>query len=124
MHFNCRLRQSCKRIAQGNAVMSQRAWINNHAITLWTGLLQRINQRALKVRLKHYHLAFEFTCFVLQHSVDLFQCDGTIDFRLSRSQHIEIRTMKYEYFYHAFLSWYVLHTAASASRTTSSGTSS
>src|SRR5579859_3954831 len=79
-----------KGVAQGERVVSQRAWIDNNAVRASTVLLQVINERPFMIRLEVLYCYFQLRPALLQHLVNLRQGHSTIDGGFAGAQGIKV----------------------------------
>ncbi len=80
-------------VAQGVGVVGQRAGVDQDAVGPIARGVDRVNQRALVVRLEDTQLDPRLIRRRLQHRVDLVQRRAAIDARLARAEQVQVRSV-------------------------------
>src|SRR5579875_213668 len=93
MDLDDRNREGGQRIAQGQRVVSQGPWVNDHSGGLLSLLLEKIDERPLVIRLKIEQRDPVFSGKAAQALDNPGQGDRAINSRLPFSQTIQVRSI-------------------------------
>ena len=86
------------RIAQSDAVVRESGGVQQDEVRTALGILHGIDERTLMIRLKELDCRARFCRTLPQHLVDVRKRRSPVDFRLTLSEKIEIRTVQHQNF--------------------------
>jgi len=83
MNFNSGNFDSRDRVANGNAGVRIRTWINHEAVILIDRAMNCIDKCAFVIRLQHRQLNLKAVCFLLKQQVNIAKCGSAINARFA-----------------------------------------
>src|SRR6266545_1348207 len=87
-------------IAEGYAGMGVGAWVDHQRIEASQGVLDRIDQDPLVIRLDDFEFYVVLGGELFEAVVDLLKGHRTIDFRLAPTQQVKVRAMQHQNTWH------------------------